>query len=769
MGAEIRKVGVIGAGVMGAGIAAQVANAGVPVVLLDIVPGAAAKAIDTMLRTDPAPFMHRGAARLIAPGDLDADHALLAECDWIVEAIVEHPKAKRELYAKLEGVRKDGSVVSSNTSTIPLRVLTEGLGARFAADFLITHFFNPPRYMRLLETVRAPATRDDAVQAIGAFCDLRLGKTVIAAKDTPGFIANRIGGMWLQAAVNHAIDLGLTVEEADAVMGRPIGAPATGVFGLLDLVGIDLMPHVAASMRAVLPATDPYVRAMREHELILRMIAEGRTGRKGGKGGFYHRARAPSGESQRRALDLATGEYRDSEKARLDSLEARDLRALVQHKDRGGRYARAVLLDLLSYAAALVPEIADSVADVDAAMRLGYNWTHGPFELIDKLGAAWLAETLAADGREVPLLLRQVGAGPFYRVADGVLTCFGTDGAYHPVPRPPGVLLLADIKRRGQPLAKNASASLWDIGDGVACLEFHTKMNALDPLIVEMLGKSVTMGSKGAFRALVIHNEGEQFSVGANIGLALFAANIAAWGQIEELIEAGQKAMRALRAAPFPVVGAPSGMALGGGCEILLHCDAVQAHAETYAGLVEVGVGLIPGWGGCTAMLHRWAENERAPKGPMPPVAKTFEMISTAKVAKSAFEAKEMLILRDSDGITFNRDRLLADAKAKALALVANYAPAEVKPLRLPGPSGRVALEMAVQQQAAMGRAMPHDIVVCAALAETLSGGEADITEETSEEALHALERRNFMALLKTPATLARIEHMLETGRPLRN
>jgi 3-hydroxyacyl-CoA dehydrogenase len=765
----IHKVGVVGAGVMGAGIAAQVANAGVPVVLLDIVPGGAANAVERMLRADPAPFMQRAAARLVTPGDLGTDLRLLADCDWICEAIVERPDAKRELYAQLEGVRKPGSIVSSNTSTIPLAALTEGLGEGFARDFLITHFFNPPRYMRLLEVVRGPATRAEAVAAIADFGDRALGKTVIPCKDRPGFIANRIGGLWMQSAINNAFDLGLTVEEADAVMGRPIGVPKTGVFGLLDLVGIDLMPHVAASMKASLPADDPYVRGLREHPLIARMIAEGFTGRKG-KGGFYTRAKGPAGESLKRSLDLTTGEYRESEQAQLESLSLRDLTALVEHPDRGGRYARVVLLDTLSYAASLVPEVADSVADVDAAMRLGYAWRWGPFELIDKLGAAWLARALEAEGRPVPPLLRQVGEGSFYRVTDGTLEYFGTDGAYHAVERPEGVLLLSDVKRRTKPLAKNASASLWDIGDGVACLEFHSKMNALDPLTLEMLGKAIPMGKKGAFRALILHNEGEQFSVGANIGLALFAANIAAWGEIESMVENGQKTMLALRNAPFPVVGAPSGMALGGGCEILLHCDAVQAHAETYMGLVEAGVGLIPGWGGCTAMLRRWAENPRAPKGPMPPVAKAFEMISTAQVAKSAFEAKEMLLLRPTDGITFNRDRLLADAKARALSLAEGYAPPEApKPLRLPGATGRAALRMAVGQQVALGRATPHDVTVCEHLAETLTGGRKDHTEETTEAELHALERKGFMALLKTAPTLARVEHMLETGRPLRN
>ncbi|MBX6742126.1 MAG: 3-hydroxyacyl-CoA dehydrogenase [Acetobacteraceae bacterium] len=767
--AQIRKVGVVGAGVMGAGIAAQVANAGVPVVMLDIVPGGAAKAVERMLRADPAPFMSKGAARLVHASDLESDLLLLADCDWIIEAIIEQPGAKRELYARLEQVRKPGSILSSNTSTILLSALTAGMPEGFARDFLITHFFNPPRYMRLLELVRGPATREDAVAAITEFADRALGKTVIACKDRPGFIANRIGGLWMQSAINHAFDLGLTVEEADAVMGRPMGVPKTGVFGLLDLVGLDLMPHVAASMKAALPASDPYVANMREHDLIARMIAEGRTGRKG-KGGFYTRETGPGGERLKRAIDLSTGEYRDSTKPVLESLEvgAKDLRRLAEHPDRGGRYARAVLLDTLSYAASLVPEIADSVADVDAAMRLGYAWRWGPFELIDRLGPGWLAAALREEGRPVPPLLERLEDRSFYRVQEGRLQFFGTDGTYHDVPRPEGVLLLSDVKLRSQPLARNGSASLWDIGDGVACLEFHTKMNALDPDVVALIGKAVAMGRKGAFRALVIHNEGENFSVGANIGLALFAANIAAWGEIEGMIEAGQKALRALRDAPFPVVGAPSGMALGGGCEILLHCDAVQAHAETYMGLVEAGVGLIPAWGGCTTMLRRWAEAPKAPHGPMPPVMKTFEMIATAQVAKSAAEAKEMLLLRPGDGITMNRDRLLAEAKARALSLVEGYQPPKAATLRLPGPSGRAALSLAVGQMARIGKATPHDITVCDHLARTLTGTK-DHTEETSEEEVLRLERQSFMALLKTEPTLARVEHMLETGRPLRN
>ena len=767
----IRKVGVVGAGVMGAGIAAHAANAGVPVVLLDIVPGAAAKAVQAMLKADPAPFMHGRAARLVSTGDLDADLTLLADCDWIVEAIVERPDAKRALYARLDGVRKPGSVVSSNTSTIPLRALVEGLPDGLAADFLITHFFNPPRYMRLLEVVAGPATRPEALAAVTDFADRAMGKTVVPCRDTPGFIANRIGTLWIQSALNHAHEMRLSIEEADAVIGRPMGVPKTGVFGLLDLVGLDLMPHVAKSLLATLPPGDAYRALHREHDFVTRLITAGRTGRKGGKGGFYTRAKDTTGNSIKRAVDLWTGEDRASEKPMLESLElgAKDLRKLVSHADRGGRYARAVLVDTLAYAAALVPEIAEDPAAVDEAMRLGYNWKWGPFELADRLGPGWLAGALRDSGRPLPALLDALGERPFYRVEDGRLQVFHPDGVYRDIARPDGVLLLQDVKRRSQPLVASGAASLWDIGDGVACFEVHTKMNALDPEVMALLGKAIALGKKGRFRALVLHNEGTNFSVGANLGLALFAANIAAWGEIEGLVEAGQKAYRAMRDAPFPVVGAPSGMALGGGCEMLLYCDAVQAHAETYMGLVEAGVGVIPAWGGCAAMLRRWSENRLAPKGPMPPVAKAFEMIATAQVAKSAFEAKEMLLLRPTDDITMNRDRLLADAKARALSLAEGYAPPKPATYRLPGATGRAALSLSVQGFVRLGKATPHDVIVSRHLAETLTGGKRDHTEETPEEEVFALERRSFMALLRTEPTLARIEHMLGTGKPLRN
>lgn len=773
---EVRQVAVIGAGVMGAGIAAQITNAGVPVVLLDIVPAGvenrnaiADNAVKRLLGTEPAAFMHKANATLITTGNIEDNMQLLGDADWIVEAVVERLDVKRSVYKKIDAVRKPGSIVSSNTSTIPLRDLTAQMPEQFTRDFLVTHFFNPPRYMRLLELVSAEHTRPEAVATIRTFADVALGKGVVMAKDTPGFIGNRIGVFWLQCAVLEAMDAGLTVEEADAVMSRPVGIPKTGVFGLLDLVGLDLQPHVLESLHASLPTQDAFQRVFRVPALMTKMIAEGYTGRKG-KGGFY-RLNEASGTRVKEAIDFESGDYRPVAKPQFESLAAvkeKGLRALVSHPDKGGAYAWRVLAQTLSYAASLVPAIADDIVAVDDAMKLGYNWKHGPFELIDQLGTSWFVERLRAEGMPVPPLLASAGERPFYRAEKGHLRYMSVEGEYRAVQRVPGTLLLADVKRRSAPLAKNGSASLWDIDDGVVCLEFHTKMNALDPDILAMIHKAINIVPKD-YKALVVYNEASNFSVGANLGLLLYTANIAAWPEIESMVSQGQAAYRALKYAPFPVVGAPAGMALGGGCEVLLHCDAIQAHAETYIGLVEAGAGLIPGWGGCKEMLFRWVGHPNGVKGPMPPVTKVFETISTAVVAKSAIQAKELRFLRPDDGITMNRGRLLADAKATALALAENYSPPEAAEIRLPGPSAKLALHMAVDGFRKLGMATAHDEQVAKTLAQVLSGGDTDITDALSEDDLLGLERKAFMTLVRHPATLARMEHLLETGKPLRN
>ena len=771
---KIKKVAVIGAGVMGASIAAHVANAGVPVVLLDIVPKDAAdrdaiaqSAIEKMLKTDPAPFMSKSAAKLVTPGNIEDHLELLGDCDLIIEAIIERLDLKQALYDRIEAVRKDGSVVSSNTSTIPLSQLIAGRTARFQRDFLITHFFNPPRYMRLLEIVTGPQTSPEAFDTIAAFCDVKLGKSIVRCKDRPGFIANRLGVYWLQASVVEAMDRGITIEEADAIIARPMGIPKTGVFALLDMVGLDLMPHVMASLTQSLEKDDPFHKIARANPLVERMIATGYTGRKG-KGGFYRINREKG--KVKEAIDLKTGEYRAQNKPEIAALEeaGKSLGKLLSHDSEHGRYAASVLIPTLRYAAFLVADAADDIDSIDEAMRLGYNWKQGPFELMDQIGVDQVIATMEARGLAVPPILAAAKGRTFYRVENGQRQMLGLDGNYRDLKRADGVVMLADIKLKSKPLLKNGSAALWDIGDGVVCFEFTSKMNAIDPETFRLLSQSIKLVAK-QFKAMVVYNEGTNFSAGANLGLAVFAANIAAWGEIEQLIAGGQATYKALKYAPFPTVGAPSGMALGGGCEVLLHCSAVQAHAETYVGLVEVGVGLIPGWGGCKEMLARWAEFGRLPEGPMPAPVKAFELISTATVAKSAAEAKEHLYFRPTDAVTMNRYRLLADAKAKALSMVAGYSPPKPPTYMLPGPAGKAAMAMAVSGFHQLGKATDYDVVVSDALANVLSGGETDAIDTLDEDQILALEVKNFMAIVKKSGTYARIEHMLSTGKPLRN
>ncbi len=807
---KINKVAVIGAGVMGSGIAAQVANAGLPVLLLDIVPpkledfggnrnAFAESAVAKMLKTEPAAFMRKSNAKLVTCGNLDDDLDKLADVDWIIEVVVENTDIKHATYKKIQKHRKKGSIVSSNTSTIPLHKLAEGQSQEFKNDFMITHFFNPPRYMRLLELVTSKDTNQDAIDTVRTFCDERLGKGVVACNDTPGFIANRLGVFWLTAGVNEAIKQGVSVEIADAVMSKPCGIPKTGVFGLIDLVGIDLMPKLSESLLSNLHENDAYRDVFVDYKFIHDMIDQGYTGRKG-KGGFYRlNPDAPKGAKEKQALDVNADKFSEdlyikSQKKASQSMKSvklgrKGLKAVVTCDDEGGKYAWEVLKQTLSYAAVLVGEVADNIHDIDEAMKLGYNWKFGPFEMIDALGAAWFAQQLVADGKDVPEMLTKVGDGTFYRIENGKQQYFGTDGAYHDVERPEGVLLLRDIKLTAEPVLKNVSAKIWDIGDGVLCFEHCSKMNTFDEEIFDMLEKvNKLISGSDEYKALVIYNEGSHFSAGANLGLAIFMINIAMWQQVESFISRGQKTFMDLKFSDFPVVSAPSGMALGGGCEILLASDAVQAHSETYCGLVEVGVGLLPGWGGCKEMILRFQERENAKfkadlekigkqslwfspdTTPVGAVRKAFEVIGMASVAKSAYEAKDIGYLRESDGISMNRDRLLYDAKQRALSLSDNYsAPDKRSDIHLGGAGAKMALELAVSDLRKSGKATPYDVVVSDRLAAVLSGGDNDYTDPLSEDDLLELELSEFMKLLHNDGTLKRIEHMLETGKPLRN
>ena len=774
-GRGIDKAAVIGAGLMGANIAAHLANAGTPVVLLDIVPkdagnrnAVAEAALARLATAEPPALMRKSNLRLITPGNIEDHLQWLSDVDWVIEAVVEDLATKQALFEKLESACRADTVISSNTSTLPLELLTRKLPESFKRRFMITHFFNPPRYMRLLELVAGPALRPELLAAVRDYADVRLGKECVLCKDTPGFIANRIGAFWLQCGLLEAMELGLTVEEADAAISAPFGIPKSGIFGLYDLIGLDLLPHILAFLRQSLPAGDAFHQIDRTPPLIERMIAAGFTGRKG-KGGFYRLAQV-QGQRVKEAIDLRGGEYRRSGKPESAvppvSATGDAFRAWLSSDDRTGRYAWRVMSRTLVYTAGLLPEIADDITAIDTAMRLGYNWTYGPFELLDRLGVDWFVERLRTEAREIPPLL-QPGL-PLYQVGEGRLSHVDLSGRYCPVARREGLLLLADIRRRGPAVLENPSASLWDIGDGVACLEFHSKMNTLDMDTMALIRQSIDAVA-GGFSALVIGNDAENFSAGANLNLLVQAIHEQDWYGIEKILAQGQQTFQALKYAPFPVVGAPSGLALGGGCEILMHCDAIQAHAELYAGLVETGVGLVPGWGGCKEYLRRQLDNRKRPGGPIPAIAKALEIIGKARVSRSAFEARELLFLSPSDGITMNRARLLADAKAKALSLCADYAPPRPSELELPGKTGWCAADMLIRTLRLVGKISPYDVEVSRQLAHVLSGGDGDITQPLSEDDLLELEREAFLRLVLQEGTLQRLEHMLKTGKPLRN
>lgn len=776
MSFEIRQVAIIGSGVMGSQIAAQVANAGVPVLLLDIVPKDAkdrnmlAKKAIERLEKDGA-FMHADAAKLIAVGNTEDDLAKIKDADWILEAVIEDLQIKSDLYKKVDALRKPGAVVASNTSTIPLEKLIAGQSEAFARDFMVTHFFNPVRYMRLLELITGPKTAPESREVMARFCDRALGKGVVPCNDTPGFIANRLGMFWLQAATNAAFDLGLSVEEADEVCGRPMGVPRTGVFGLIDLVGIDLMPLIGKSLLSTLGADDTYRRIYQEPDLCKKMIAEGYTGRKG-KGGYYRIVKTEAGKVKE-SINLATGEYAASTTPAMPTLDAAkgDLRKICEANDKIGQYAWRVLSETLLYAFNLVPATVPDVSLVDEGMRLGYNWKWGPFEIIDKVGADWFIERLKAEGREIPAFLTTAMGKTYYRVHEGKLETLQLDGSYAPIVRAEGVLLLADVKRAGQPVEKNGSASLWDIGDGVLCLEFTSKANALDSDIFAMIQKAVALigNGQGAWKGLVIHNEAANFCAGANLSYIREQIKAGAFEAVDAFIRQGQAAFSALRFAPFPTVAAPMGAAMGGGCEVTLHSSAIQAYCELNLGLVEVNVGLIPGWGGCTQMLGRASAKSCCCgcgcSDETPAASKVFEAIMTAKTSKSAADAKAMGLLRCGDGITMNKDRLLFDAKQKVLELAPSYKAPEPWQVLQAGPSGVSSLDVILEAV----KASPHDKTIGAKLAVVLCGTEGGLTGPETEARMMDAEREAFVALTKTPETLARIESMLDKGKVLKN
>ncbi|MDQ7839516.1 MAG: 3-hydroxyacyl-CoA dehydrogenase/enoyl-CoA hydratase family protein [bacterium] len=794
---RLTRAAVLGAGVMGSTIAAHLANVGVPTVLLDIVPKEpndderrkglgidspevrnrfARTGLERAVKAQPAAFYSPDRAALVTTGNFEDHLDLIRDADWVIEVVVEDLAIKRDLLARVEARWKPGMIVSTNTSGLPVAAVAEQSGEEFRAHFLGTHFFNPPRYMKLLELIPTPQTHAWVTEAVAGWGERLLGKGIVYAKDTPNFIANRIGTYGMLKAIHLMVDLGLEIDEVDELTGPILGRPRSATFRTGDLVGLDTLMHVASNSHRNLPEDEErgiYVPPA----ILTEMAKRGWLGEKTG-GGFYKRQ-----DGDILTLDYRTFEYRPRKRLSTGALEAaktiaepnKRVAALLAMDDKYGEFLRRLTGAVLVYAARRIPEISDDVVNVDRALRWGFGWDQGPFEQWDALASVGAADRLLPPGEEMPEVLRRVrgsGAGAWYRDGADGRTYFDLQSAtYLPEPGLEGRILLPHLKSLGRAVEGNAGASLVDLGDGVACLEFHSKMNAIGEDIIVMTRRALER-VRSDFDALVIGNQGSDFCVGANLMLILMEAQEGNWEDLDFVVRQFQGVTMELRRSVAPVVGAPFGRTLGGGVEFCLGCAHVQAAAETYMGLVEAGVGLIPAGGGTMEMTKRVSATapEDSSVDLLPLLRKAFENIAMAKVSISGEDARRLGYLRPSDGVTVNGDLLLSDAKAAALALVrGNYRPPQPGLIRVIGSRGFAAIESLLYMMRTGGYITEHDIVVSRKLGYIMCGGDVPEGTRVSEEYLLDLEREAFLSLLGMPATLDRIRHMLQTGKPLRN
>ena len=804
---RIERAAVLGAGTMGARIAAHFANAGIPCYLLDIAPSElnadekrkgltlespavrnriVLAGLEGAKKSKPAAFFTPETARLVTPGNFEDNLGWCAEVDWIIEVVAENLEIKRNLLTKVEAVRKPGTIVTSNTSGLPIHLIGEGRSEDFRQHWAGTHFFNPPRYMKLVELIAGPETKPEVLQLLDETCDLRLGKGVVRAKDTPNFIANRIGTFSMLNALHQMQALDMTIEEVDTCTGPAIGQPKSATFRTGDLVGLDILVHVVRNIYET-ATNDEKRETYRIPAFVDEMMKRGWLGDKT-NGGFYKKDRA-SGGKEILTLDWQKMEYRARQKAKFGSIEAgkgiedtrERVRALVapalegKGGDKAARFIWSVLSETCLYAARLMPEIANNVVDVDRAIRWGFAWELGPFEMWDAIGVERMAKALQAEGKKLPPLVEKVLASPgksFYETEKGNTRYFDySSGTMKPVEEPSGIIILKSLKERTPVVQKNSGASLIDLGDGVLCCEFHSKMNAIGGDLVAMLHAGVKKLDT-EFEAMVIANQASNFSVGANLMMVLMGAQEGEWDELNMAVRQFQRVNMAIKYAPRPVVAAPFGMSLGGGCEIPLHSARIHAAAETYMGLVEVGVGLIPGGGGTKEMAIR--ANEHASSGDATDLIHAlrpiFQNIATARVSTSAEEARDMGFLRAADQLSMNRDRLVADAKQTALAMVrAGYhapAPAEIRVL---GEEFLAVAKLGIHMLVRGEYASEYDAVVARKLAFILAGGNITAPQTVSEQYMLDLEREAFVSLCGERKTQERMAHTLKTGKPLRN
>jgi 3-hydroxyacyl-CoA dehydrogenase len=816
---RIHRIAVLGAGTMGARIAAHFANAGVPSYLLDIVPQDAAPSgsarnkiatagLDAAQKSKPAAFMDASLARFVTVGNFEDDLKKLAEVDWIIEAVVENLDIKRALLRKVEAIRKPGTIITTNTSGLPVGKIAEGFSDDFRKSWFGTHFFNPPRYMRLLELIPTPDAEPALIEVVSNFCDLQLGKGVVLAKDTPNFIGNRIGTFSVLNVMRLMQEMDLTIEDVDALTGQAVGWPKSATFRTIDLVGLDILGHVVSNMttnvqdeRSELKLPDFY------RQMLDRKWLGDKT-----KGGFYKKnvgRTVLSGDSkqedERLGLDWKTLEYHPRQKPKFASLDMAKniedagarLRMLLglegspQKADKAGAFLWSALSDLWTYCANRVPEISDSIVEIDRAMRLGFNWELGPFELWDAAGVEPTVARMKKENKPVAANVEKLlAAGQKFWYADDPKTPSGRKywqletGNWKPVEVPTGVWSVTVAKKSKGVVKKNSGASIVDIGDGVACIEFHSKMNALGADILQLISQTLKPGGPGDnFDAFVITNDAANFSVGANLMLLLMSVQEEEWDDVDLVIRQFQGMTQAIKFSPKPVVAAPFGLCLGGGTEISLHSAARQPHAELYTGLVEVGVGLLPGGGGCKEMLLRAVDGAAAAHGKSTPEAlagsvemleamkHAFEAIATAQVATSAQEARALGFLTEADRISMNRERVLSDAKARALELVrAGYEPPVPRTdIPAPGEGLLAALKMGVHMMRQGGYITDYEVKLGGKIAEVLCGGNVTPGTPVSEQYILDLEREGFKSLCGEKKTQERIQFTLKTGKTLRN
>jgi 3-hydroxyacyl-CoA dehydrogenase len=760
---------------MGLGIAGQLANAGVDVVLLDIPAEGdnrnanGERAIERLLDENQPGLTHKDNLARITIGNVEDDMDKLADADWITEAIVERLELKKALYKQIDAIRKPGSMVSSNTSTIPISLLVEDMPTAFREEFSITHFFNPVRFMRLLEIVRGEDTKAEVIECLEAFNEARMGKGIVVCNDTPGFLGNRVGVFAIQTALHLAFQMGLAPEEADAIFGRPMGIPKTGVFGLYDLIGIDLMSDVAASLVSILPEDDVFHEVSAEIPVMVRMIAEGRLGNKGTEGGFYRMA-DPDDSNSKQTLDFESFDYRnfDNEKP-LVAVEAElsgDFTKLLANEDIHGRYAWEILSRTLCYAASLVPNVNESLVAVDDAMKLGYNWLRGPMEMIDAIGVDNFIARLEKEGRDVPPFVRTAAGKSFYRVAGSKLQYLLADGSYVDLKRADGITRFTETRKTLNPIMENAVASYFELPNHLGLVEWHSKANTLDGKSMDLLEKAVAHASEN-FQGLIIHNDAQHFSCGVNLEGVLGFIRNSDWDGLDQFLDHFQKTVLSMRYAPIPVVAAPSGLSLGGGFEVVLHADKAVFHANSVTGLVESLVGVVPGGGGVKETLYRWVEREGdVTKGAW----QAFMNVGYGKTAKSPLEAEPLAMFREGiDSYVMNRDRLLDTAIEATLAMVDGYEVVKRGSLAMAGRDACSEMRAWLEKTAAKGYLTPHDVTTGGQIAMIVTGGDVDAGTIMSEEDICGLERKAFLTLARTPETRARIEHMLGHGSPLRN